>query len=155
MGESSSINKKTSECKDDCKGEKFVIDRKPDLKNLDCISPVCKRQKRRRNRNLSVQKFGTNTIQKSLNKGQKTKRLDPFRKHINKVNFVKDKKSKTKETSDAKHKLREIVVDGSNVAMAYDSICFYVTFILYYTYIFKVLSKVPYGRDIFSCVVIS
>lgn len=105
-------------------------------------SPVCKRQKRWRNRDLSVQKFDTNMIQKSLNKGQKTKTLDPFRKRINKVNFVKDKKSKTKETSNAKHKLREIVVDGCNVAMAYDSICFYITYILYYTYIFNLQDKI-------------
>lgn len=132
---------RSEEYKDSHTGKNaFIIDTRPDLKNLDYIkidtSPVrMERKKWRYHKDLPIKKLNKHVTRKLLNKGQK---MRTYNQSSTGVSKTRDKKSE-KENSDREHKLREIIIDGCNVAMAYDSI-FY-TFTTCYTYIFNLQGK--------------
>lgn len=121
----SNQNKKASKkCNDSLERENtFIIDTRPNLENLDYIkidkSPVRKRQKQQwHDKDLSMIKFNTCVTRNLLDKRQRTKAYKRLNTYISEH---QDKKNE-KENSDGKHELREIIIDGCNVAMAYDFI---------------------------------
>ncbi|KAM0725257.1 putative ribonuclease ZC3H12B [Formica fusca] len=101
----------------------FVIDTKPDLKNLEYLKmdtePVQKRQKLRHN-------FDKVTLSpyKKRKKRQYDDNADSILSQSNAQSC--EKKAKTivsgeQNTPDSSHKLREIIVDGCNVGMAHSN----------------------------------
>ncbi|XP_032674319.1 uncharacterized protein LOC116845587 isoform X3 [Odontomachus brunneus] len=120
MGRSNINKEESKEYKDSQTGKNaFTIDVKPDLKNLDYIkidkSPVRKERKKwRYHKDLPIKKLNTHEMRrKLLHKGQKT-----YKQSSTYISKNQNKKSE-KENSDRKHKLREIIIDGCNVAMAH------------------------------------
>ncbi|XP_025159890.1 NEDD4-binding protein 1 isoform X2 [Harpegnathos saltator] len=99
LDKSTKKNKIYKTCKNNLKIEDtFIIDRKPDLTNLEDLE--------------------INTTPELVHKKRKIQIKDQSTKYTNKYN---NKKSKKKKKSNGKHKeaLREIVIDGCNVAMAH------------------------------------
>lgn len=120
---SDTYERSTTYCDDETNERvNFVIDTKPDLKNLEYLKmdtePVQKRQKLRHN-------FDKVTLSpyKKRKKRQYDDNADSILSQSNAQS--REKKAKTivsgeQNTPDSSHKLREIIVDGCNVGMAYD-----------------------------------
>lgn len=95
----------------------FVIDTKPDLKNLEYLMSDTKSVQKKRK--LCSKHRLTSSLNKKIKKANNNSNLS------NSNPQSCEEKTKTVVSSeqnspDSNHKLREIVVDGSNVAMAYD-----------------------------------
>lgn len=96
----------------------FVIDTKPDLKNLECLRTDSKLVRKKRK---LCQNFDKLT---SSNKNKKnTDNADSNLSQCNPQSYKEEIKitvSGEQNSPNSNHKLREIVVDGCNVGMAYD-----------------------------------
>lgn len=122
--------KKNTRCNPDETDAMFVIDKRRNLKYLkylkaDTRSPQKKKMKLdlisdRTMVESSVRSIGQRTL-KRLDSGQRKKQCfnrNELQSGAKRTSL--DENSKT----NSKHKLREIIVDGCNVAMAYDSFYF-------------------------------
>lgn len=101
---------------------KFVVDTKPNLEYLEYLKidtePVQKRQKRCHNSDKV-----TLPSYKNRKKRQYIDNTDSIFSQSNAQSCEKETKtivSDEQNTPDSSHKLREIIVDGCNVGMAYD-----------------------------------
>jgi len=149
------INKKgrSNECNHNAVNERlFTIDTKPDMKNLEYLkintTPIAKKQKISDSSHISISPFSeaiTRMKLKYSKKSQRKKRNEGQYNNNAYSNFTcldaqcsKNKSknirlaevdNKFESISNSKHKLREIIVDGCNVAKMY-SILFFIV-ILY------------------------
>lgn len=114
-------NKKIRYCNDETNEKlNFVIDTKPDLKNLECLKTDTKTKPVRKRRKL-CRNF--DKLTSLSNKNRKNTGNDSNPSQSNPQSCEEETKtivSGEQNSPDTNHKLREIVVDGCNVGMAYD-----------------------------------
>lgn len=113
--------------------EMFVIDKRPNLKYLRFLKSdtdsTPKRAKKQKNillpRDKTVSIENINQIKCSNKNRRKRKYNDSLDSSLTELNAHHNKKkinsNKKNSSTNSRPKLREIVVDGCNVAMAYDS----------------------------------
>lgn len=113
----------------------FTIDKKKDMKNVDYlkldVSPVRKKLKvwRYYEKDSSFKKLNTHVTQNLRCKKQKTETYNQSNITLRRDNITK-LKERTK-WNNKQYKLREIVVDGCNVAMSYVSIFISLIFLIH------------------------
>lgn len=138
-----------------CKNNKicFVIDTKPDRKNLDCLKMDLEPPNKKRKLHHTNNKAMVHSPSKDFKQSQKTKqhtkqshKKEKKKKKCSVVHIVSSSATNllwnpassstsnptstlsptsTSDSNPNSNKLREIIVDGSNVARAYDSIFLY------------------------------
>lgn len=133
-------NEKNARCNRDAtdnETEMFVIDKRPNLKYLKILKSdtksIPKRAKKQKNILLSRDKTSSieniNQRQYSNKNQRKRKWNDNLDSSLTESNAHHNKKKinsyKKKSSTNSRSKLREIIIDGCNVAMAYDSFSFY------------------------------
>lgn len=129
-------NKKYERCSCDGANALFMIDKRPNLRYLRCLrTKYIEKEKQ----SLAYDKITSklfkqvkgNTSKCSDNSQRKRQHEDNLNSNPTNSNIYNKKKFKSEHTKsinenssqiNSTHKLREIIVDGCNVAMAYDSI---------------------------------
>jgi len=150
------INKKRRSNKRNCnvvnKASKFTIDTESDMKNLEYLkinkAPASKKKKIDDNSYINISPLNKAITRMRLEYSKKSQRKKRNERHNNNMysNFTclgtqySKKKSKNirlgeldkkiESASNSKHKLREIIVDGCNVAKMYSILFFYCYIIL-------------------------
>lgn len=91
----------------------FVIDTRPNYRNLECLSTEgTARKKRKIHRDVLSEKHKAKRHEKNAKKNSK------FSRSKTRSSKSQSEKDEQKSESRCKYKLRDIIVDGCNVAMA-------------------------------------